>query len=85
LLPFLKKNDRSVGLLVTRRTPDEKPASEITAPDEAGHAEAIKACAQDLIDAVHAKDVARTAEAMKSAFEILDSLSHEEGPHTSED
>lgn len=72
LLPFLKAKSSSA---ILDRAPDEQPEEENdpNAP--------IQACAQDLINAIHAKDVAGAAEAIKSAFEILDSMPHEEGPH----
>ena len=52
--------------------------------------DALESCALDLIHAVHAKDVVKAAEAMQSAFLILESMPHEENeenksspsPHT---
>lgn len=38
----------------------------------------IDVCAQDLIDAVHSKDVKRTSDALKAAFTILESAPHDE-------
>lgn len=78
MLPFLKnKNSGVAGLIVKSRAPDEKPDSDEPEDKDA----AIHACAQDLINAVHAKDTRAAAEAIRSAFEILDSMPHEEGPH----
>ncbi len=45
----------------------------------------IEQCAQDLINAIHGHDVQGVAEAMKSAFTILESQPHDESPHTYED
>lgn len=42
------------------------------------------ACAQDLINAVHAKDTKATAEALQSAFEILESQPHDENTDNEE-
>lgn len=78
MLPFLKKRNEGMnsGLIIKTRTPDEKPEE-----DQDDPAAAIHACASDLIQAVHAHDVKAAAEAIQSAFEILDSQPHEEGPH----
>jgi hypothetical protein len=37
--------------------------------------------ADDLISAVHMKDSKAVADALKAAFEICDSMPHEEGQH----
>lgn len=81
MLPFLKKKNETgiSGVMIKHRTPDEKP-EETTEDDKDA---AIHACAQDLIDAVHAQDVKGAAEAIRSAFEILESMPHEEAEHTS--
>jgi hypothetical protein len=79
LLPFLRKKQEegsSPTLSIKTRTPDKKEDS-----DDAG----LNACAQDLLDAVQARDVSGVAAALKAAFEIADSQPHEEGPHTYED
>jgi hypothetical protein len=49
-------------------------------PDEALHA-----CADDLIEAVHAKDVEGVTKALKAFFHIADAMPHEEGEHISEE
>ena len=85
MLPFLKNKQRTqTGIVQQVRSPDTEENQEDSNPDAS-----IEACAQDLIDAVHAKDVKAASEAIKAAFEILDSQPHEEGehisPHTYED
>jgi hypothetical protein len=77
VLPFLKLKDRSVagGILTKTRTPDEKPS------EESNDIDSIEVCAKDLIRAVHGQDAKGAAEAIRSAFQILDSEPHEEGPH----
>lgn len=75
ILPFLTKKPAQTGVIIKERTPDKKPDDQ--SPDDSG----IEACAEDLIHAVHAKDVKAVAEAIKAAFEILDAQPHEEGPH----
>lgn len=41
----------------------------------------LESAAEDLISAVHAKDVKAVASALKAAFEMCESQPHEEGPH----
>lgn len=79
VLPFLNKNKNQgvAGLIIKQRTPDEKPQENQEDDQDA----AINACAQDLISAVHARDVKAVAEAMRSAFDILESMPHEEMEH----
>lgn len=78
ILPFLKRKDSQIGgVIVKHRKPDETPQAE----DQDDPSAAIHACAHDLMKALEAKDVAGIAEALHSAFEILDSQPHLEGPH----
>jgi hypothetical protein len=63
------------GVIVQSRN-NEKPESK-----QDDNTIAIEACATALIVAVHAHDVPAAAEAIKHAFEILDSMPHEEGEH----
>lgn len=79
ILPFLQKPKVSTGVTVHTRNPDENTESSQEDASE------IDYCAEDLIKAVHAKDINATAEALKSAFTILDSMPHEEGEHTNEE
>jgi hypothetical protein len=79
VLPFLsKKRDTglSQGVIIKNREPDktEENQEDKDAP--------IKACAQDLISAIHAHDVNGAAEAIRSAFEILEKQPHEEISHS---
>lgn len=77
MLPFLKQKQEGVATLTVKtRQPDETS-------EESDHDAAIHACAVELISAVHAHDTKGAAEALRSAFEILDSMPHEEGEHTS--
>lgn len=55
--------------------------SKVREPDDEGHESLLLIC-EELIHAVHAKDVRGTAEALKAAFELCDSEPHEEGSHT---
>jgi hypothetical protein len=78
----LKKNLKSQtpGIVVKVREPDQKPSEE----DKEDPDMAIKACALDLINAIHAKDVSKTSQVLKDVFELLESMPHEEGPHIEE-
>lgn len=78
MLPFLKPKRADGGVMTQLRAPDEKPQE---SQEDSGLESAMK----DLIDAVDARDHKRMAIAMKAAFEILDSMPHEEGPHTNEE
>ena len=80
-LPWLKQDKKVAGLIVEMRKPDgglEETAQEDS--EDTG----IESCAQDLIKAVEGKDAKAVAQALKSAFEILDSQPHSEGPHEEE-
>ncbi len=82
MLPFLRKKSEASqpGIIMKTRTPDATTEPEVG--DESDHA--IEAAASDLIDAVHSKDIKRTADAIKAAFEICESQPHEEGEHTND-
>lgn len=67
ILPFLKKKPVS-GLIVSSRTPDQKPDSDD---------QELDMHASNLIDAIHSKDIKRTVEALKNAFDCLESYSPE--------
>jgi hypothetical protein len=80
MLPFLKKNISQPGMITQQRSPDSSLETE---EDDSGAG--ISAAAQDLIDAVHAKDSAGVASALKAAFDILDSEPHEENEHNNDE
>lgn len=75
MLPFLanKKPKAAVGVIVKERTPDEQPESE-----EDMASAGLEACAMDLIDAVHAKDVQKVAQVLQDAFDLMEAKPHEE-------
>lgn len=81
MLPFLKPKTVA-GVIVSKRKPD---GGQETSDETPGLDGGLQAAAQDLIDAVHAKDAERTASAIRAAFEILDAEPHVEGPHLSEE
>ncbi len=53
---------------------------ELRKPDD-GEYDAIDSAAEDLISAIHSKNIKGVAEALKAAFELCDAQPHEEGPH----
>lgn len=81
ILPFLAKKPLQPGVIVKERASDAKPDASDESDDSG-----IEACAEDLISAVHAKDVKGVAEAIKSAFELLGSAPEEKSsdiePHS---
>jgi len=84
MLPFLKNKDRSIaGLIIKTRAPDENPDAQES--EENDGSAAIESCAQELIDAVHNRDIKAVASALKSAFDILESMPHEEAEMPQED
>lgn len=84
MLPFLAKKNQAgnANLIVKTREPDEKLQEDQDDPSAA-----IRSCSKALIDAVHARDEQGVSDALKDAFDILESLPHEEEsvePHSYE-
>lgn len=76
MLPFLKKlQEGSVS------APVEAVERE---PDNEQDYDGLHACAEDLISAVHSKDVAGVASALKAAFELCEMYPHEEADHAAD-
>lgn len=76
MLPFLKVK-RDAAVIVRERKPDE------ISPENHENDE-LKIAAQDLIDAVHNKDVAAVAKAFRAAFDLLEVQPHDEVEHSQE-
>ena len=74
LLPILKNNAKQTGVMVKNRKPDspEKQPSKN---------EDLEVCAKDIMHAINTKDIKGLAEAIRAAFQVLESEPHEEGPH----
>lgn len=81
MLPFLKNKTKQgeAGLTIKVRIPDEQENQE-----NSNENEGLEAAARDIISAVHMKNHTALAEALKAAFDICDSMPHEEGEHTNE-
>jgi hypothetical protein len=67
MLPFLKPKLQT-GVLMKTRQADTGDMPEDDSGDDAG----LTACAEDLIQAVHAKDAAAVRSAFQSMCELLD-------------
>lgn len=72
-LPFLP-NKRIQSMLVVHK----KSGQPI---EVSGEEHPLSSAADDLIQAVHNKNVDATAKALEAAFQICDSMPHEEGDH----
>jgi len=73
LLPFLRDEKKQLALSVKYRVPDEKEPFTENVNDSDLHA-----CAQDIIKSIESRNYKKLAEALKSAFFILDSKQDEE-------
>lgn len=72
MLPFLKNKEASAS----------GPVESIKrSPDDGADYDMLDSAAEDLMHAVHSKDIKAIASALKAAFEICDSQPHEEGEH----
>lgn len=79
MLPFMKsKQARSAGIIMAVRKP-EGGTEDVEQPESTSN-QGLEACAEALIAAVEAKDVAATARALQDAFDVMESAPHEEGP-----
>ena len=79
MLPFMQKRKTPMVIVEQMKTTEE-PES-----DKDYQIQAVEAAAQDLITAIASKNVRAVAEALRAAFEICDSMPHEEGPHTNDE
>lgn len=79
MLPFMQPK-KITSVLVGKKNPDSSLELEASEEMDAG----IMSAAEDLIRAVHSKDAKAVAGALQSAFEMMDAMPHEEGPHLDE-
>ncbi len=81
---MIHDKENAVAIILGRMSPKKggkKPdEAREESPDDAMHA-----CAEELLEAIAAKDVAGVAAALKGAFHCADSMPHEEGEHLEED
>ena len=74
MLPFLKPKNLASVILAKR-----KPEGGMDIGGEEGEEDAgLSSAAEELISAIHSKDSAAVATALRNAFEILESEPHEE-------
>jgi len=81
MLPFLKP-ERMGAIIISKRKPEGGVESEAEM-DQGGDTKdpILDGVSEDLIRAVHAKDVAAVGAALKAAFEMFDAQPHVEGEH----
>lgn len=73
MLPFLKRAQdasASAPVDVERRE-----------PDDGAEFDSLESAAEDLISAIHSKDIKAVASALRAAFDLMESEPHTEGPH----
>lgn len=74
MLPFLKRQQEGSA---------SSPVEHIKRDSDEGSEEydMLESAAEDLISAVHSKDVKAVCSALRAAFEMMDAQPHEEGEH----
>lgn len=73
MLPFLKHKQE--GSMSEENDPIKRGS------DDESEYDMLESAAEDLISAVHSKDVKAVCSALRAAFEMMESQPHEEGPH----
>lgn len=76
MLPFLKPKTVA-GLIIKHRVSDGNIHEEREDKQDQG----LEAACEDILMAISAKDAEHLANALRAAFDILDSEPHVEGPH----
>lgn len=84
MLPFLEPKKMTSVIIARRGKPDLETAPEVDMSQDKMDP-AMKAAAEDVMRAIEGKSVHDLARALQSAFEICDSMPHEEGPHFEEE
>lgn len=81
MLPFLKKK-QIAAVVYSKMKPSGQVEDEKQDSSE-GRVE-LEACAESLIRAINRNDVSAVADALKSAFDVLEAQPHEEYEHEEE-
>jgi hypothetical protein len=76
-LPFLKQKPVA-GLIINHRQPDGN-IEEKQEKEDGGAG--LHACCEDILRAVKANDAAHLAEALRSAFQVMEMEPHDEAGH----
>lgn len=74
MLPWIKKNDDVAAVAVPEKV-ERKP------DEESDEFDSLEGAMSELHSALNSKDYKGAAEIFRSAFELLDSEPHIEGPH----
>jgi hypothetical protein len=73
MIPFLK-HSKEASVAMPADTIERKP-------DDGSDFDPLESAAEDLCNAIEAKDYKSAAAAIRAAFELLESQPHEEGEH----
>lgn len=73
MIPFLKRKDEA-----SISAPVDKIERK---PDEDKEVDSLEVAAEDLCNAVHAKDYKAAAAALRAAFDLMEMEPHKEGEH----
>jgi len=76
MLPFLQPKKIQSVIMAAR-----KPEGSIELQPEEAEASDLEMAAEELIRAVHAKDVKAVTAAIQACFELCDAMPHVEGEH----
>ncbi len=77
-----KKGKGLAAMIIAMKAKKPEEGAEMESEESPGGDDmGLDAAAQELIDAVDAKDTAGVASALRNAFAILESQPHEEGEH----
>jgi len=78
MLPFLKKKDAGIAtVIIKHRNPDTVEPSENTSESK----NYMEECVEELIHAIHSKDVKAATQALKDLFQEMEEQPHHEGEH----
>lgn len=82
MLPFLRRKHQGASVIVKHRHPGGN-IDELQ--DNEPSADPLDSVASDLLQAFENKDKNLIAQALRNAFDILESEPHNEGPHLNEE
>lgn len=78
MLPFLRKDYKNTGVIVSKRKPDDIDGNKLEEPDDN---QSLKACMLDFAKSAKADDHAGMATAFRAAFQSLEKQPHDEVEH----
>ncbi len=77
MLPFMKPKKSAASVIISHRKPDSDAPKPLDEHEDSGN-EAMKACAEDILRAISAKDSEHLARAIQAAIDCAKSESNEE-------